>query len=240
MKKFFLLSSLFAVIMISPSCKKEDKSEPTPVTPTPTPTPATTVTDVDGNVYHMVTICGKVFLKENLNVGHYRNGDPIPVVNDPVVWKTLTTGACSYQYSLASSYYPIYGKVYNWYAVNDSRGLAPTGYHISTDADWTTITNCLGGDSIAGGKMKDSLYWSNFIPSNNSSGLSIRGGGFMFQSMACPSGSCGVDDNAWYWCSDGDGSGAMYRREFTYGSNYIYRALSTSMVPGYSVRGVKD
>jgi uncharacterized protein (TIGR02145 family) len=236
MKKLLILLSL--LVMIVPSCKKDKESEPTPTTSTP-PT-ATTVMDYNGNVYNMVTLCGKVFLKENLNVSNYRNGDPIPVVNDAAIWNSLTTGACSYQYALSPSGYPIYGRVYNWYAVNDSRGLAPTGYHVSTNDDWNVITSCLGGDSIAGGKMKDSLYWNNFIPTNNSSGLSIRGGGFMFLSMACPSGSCGLDDNAWYWCSDGDGSGAIYRREFTYGSNYIYNGLSTSMVPGYSVRCVKN
>jgi uncharacterized protein (TIGR02145 family) len=233
MKKILLL---FTVIMIASSCKKEKQPEPSVTTPPTT----TTVTDYNGNIYHTVTLCGKVFLKENLNVSNYRNGDPIPVVNDPAVWNTLTTGACAYYYSLDPSGYPIMGKMYNWYAVNDPRGLAPTGYHVSTNDDWNVITSCLGGESIAGGKMKDSLYWDNFIPTNNSSGLSIRGGGFMSQSVACQSGACGLLSLAYYWCSDGDGSGAIYYRNFTESSNIIYNGLGTNKKTGYSVRCVKD
>ena len=89
----------------------------------------------------------------NLDVETYRNGDPIPQVQDPTAWSNLTTGAWCY-YENNTEYGPVFGKLYNWYAVNDPRGLAPVGYHIPTDAEWTVLTNYLGGETVAGGKMK--------------------------------------------------------------------------------------
>jgi uncharacterized protein (TIGR02145 family) len=103
-----------------------------------------------------VTICDQTWSLYNLDVTTYRNGDPIPEVSDPTAWANLTTGAWCY-YANNSGNGVVYGKLYNWYAVNDPRGLAPFGWHIPTDAEWDTlITNCLGGDtSIVGGAIKE-------------------------------------------------------------------------------------
>jgi len=92
----------------------------------------------------------------NLDIETYRNGDIIPQVTDPTAWKELTTGAWCY-YGNNDDNGAKYGKLYNWYAVNDSRGLAPQGWHISTDAEWTTLSTLLGGEDIAGGKLKEGL-----------------------------------------------------------------------------------
>lgn len=126
-----------------------------------------------------VQIGTQVWTTRNLNVTRYRNGDPIPQVTDPTQWRNLTTGAWCY-YNNDSANGLIYGKLYNWYAVNDPRGLAPEGWNIPTKADYEVLTSYLGGSSIAGGKMKESgtTFW---IPPNsaasNSSGFSGRGGG---------------------------------------------------------------
>jgi uncharacterized protein (TIGR02145 family) len=99
-------------------------------------------------------------MQSNLNVSHYRNGDVIPQVTDPTAWSSLTTGAwCYYNNDTANG--TVYGKLYNWYAVNDPRGLSPQGWHVPTDAEWTNLTSCLGGESLAGGKMKATTLWDS-------------------------------------------------------------------------------
>jgi uncharacterized protein (TIGR02145 family) len=123
------------------------------------------VTDIDGNTYQSVSNCGLTFTKRNLNVSSYNDGTPIPQVTDPTQWANLTTGAwCFYENSAAQG--TRYGKLYNWYAVAgiyDSasasnptlrKKLAPTGWHIPSEAEWTQLIDCLGGEFAAGGKMK--------------------------------------------------------------------------------------
>ena len=121
-----------------------------------------------------VTIGTQVWTTQNLNVSTYLNGDPIPKVENSSTWASLTTGAYCYYNNDSATYAAIYGKLYNWYAVHDSRGLAPVGYHIPTDAEWTTLTTTLGGESVAGGKMKESGTSHWFSPNtgaDNSSGF---------------------------------------------------------------------
>ncbi|MFA5032866.1 MAG: fibrobacter succinogenes major paralogous domain-containing protein [bacterium] len=113
------------------------------------------MTDKDGNTYKTVKIGNQEWMAENLNVSYYRNGDPIPQVQDANEWSNLSTGAwCYYENNTESG--KTYGKLYNWYAVNDPRGLAPEGWHIPTDREWAILTDRLGGESVAGGKMKES------------------------------------------------------------------------------------
>jgi len=99
---------------------------------------------------------------KNLDVDHYRNGDPIPEVQDSAQWVNLKTGAWCY-YNNSDSLGKIYGKFYNWYAVNDPRRLAPIGYHVPSDAEWTVLSTFLGGNKGSGGKMKetDTTHWSS-------------------------------------------------------------------------------
>lgn len=101
-----------------------------------------------------VKIGNQIWSGNNLDVTTYRNGDPIPQVTDPVKWANLTTGAWCY-YNNDSVNCAKYGKIYNWYAINDKRGLAPYGWRIATDNDWRTLANYIGGTSVAGGKLKD-------------------------------------------------------------------------------------
>jgi len=142
---------------------------------------AQTVTDYDGNVYNTVTIGTQVWLKENLKVTHYRNGDLIPNVTDGMAWSNLTTGAyCNFNND-ANNYSTIYGRLYNWYAVNDSRNIAPVGWHVPTHDEWTSLERaiCTSGTCAAefpydntttglrgtdeGGKLKEigTTHWQN-------------------------------------------------------------------------------
>jgi uncharacterized protein (TIGR02145 family) len=144
-----------------------------------TPTTTTTTTVCLNCIQTTVEIDGQIWDKCNLNVTTYRNGDTIPEVTDPAVWATLTTGAwCHYNNDPLNE--PIYGKLYNWYAVNDPRGLAPIGKHIPTDAEWTTLTDYLGGLTVAGGKMKETglCHWQtpNTGATNDSGFTALPGG----------------------------------------------------------------
>jgi uncharacterized protein (TIGR02145 family) len=124
--------------------------------------PITSVTDIDGHIYQLITICNKTWTKSNLNVSRYRNGDIIPEVPNLSNWKNLTTGAWCY-YANNSSNGVTYGKLYNWHAINDPRGLAPQDYHIPSVTEWNDLINCLGGMNVAGGKMKatGTTLWQN-------------------------------------------------------------------------------
>ena len=90
------------------------------------------------------------WMSKNLDVAFYRNGDVIPQVTDPTAWAALLTGAWCY-YNNDSTQGNKYGKLYNWYAVNDPRSLAPQGWHVPSDAEWTILETTLGGSPVAGG-----------------------------------------------------------------------------------------
>jgi uncharacterized protein (TIGR02145 family) len=114
------------------------------------------LTDIDGNKYKTIKIGTQIWMKENLKVSKYRNGDPIPTNLSDTAWYAATTGAYANSENNAD-----YGKLYNWYAVADSRKLCPVGWHVPSDAEWISLDNYLGSSSAAGGKPKStSSFWS--------------------------------------------------------------------------------
>ena len=130
-----------------------------------------------------VTIGSQVWTTKNLDVATYRNGDVIPQVEDAEAWANLTTGAWCY-YANDASNGTKYGKLYNWYAVSDPRGLAPKGFHIPSDAEWTVLTDYLGGGTAennhaaaTGTKMKSSTGWDSNGGGGGYSGSAVPGGG---------------------------------------------------------------
>jgi uncharacterized protein (TIGR02145 family) len=128
-------------------CKKE-KDEPE------------TVSDADGNIYTAVAIGQQVWLRENLKTTSYSNGDPVPQVTDETEWLNLNDGAyCSYDNNPASAI--TYGMLYNWFAATDQRNLCPDGWHVPDYNDWTTLIDFLGGEAVAGGKLKEDgiVHW---------------------------------------------------------------------------------
>jgi uncharacterized protein (TIGR02145 family) len=132
------------------------------------------VTDLCGKTYKEIIIGNQTWTSENLSTCKYRNGDPIPHVKDDATWASLTTGAYCYFNNDSVKYAAIYGKIYNWHAVNDSRGLAPAGWHIPTQTEMTTVINTLGGAATAGGKMKTAgtTYCSTNTSASNTSEFS--------------------------------------------------------------------
>ena len=118
-----------------------------------------TVTDIDGNIYHTITIGTQTWFVENLKVTHYRNGNAINNVTGNTQWAGLATGAWCY-YNNSNSNNSIHGKLYNWYSITDTRNIAPNGWHVPTDDDWTILRNYLD-DNVAGGKLKSTTLWSS-------------------------------------------------------------------------------
>lgn len=120
------------------------------------------VTDIDGNAYKTVKIGNQWWMAENLKVTHYRNGENILNVTVASEWATLATGAyCNYNNDAGNI--ATYGRLYNWYSLHDSRGLAPEGWHIPNDGEWQVLVDYLGGNAIAGGKIKESgtSHWAS-------------------------------------------------------------------------------
>jgi uncharacterized protein (TIGR02145 family) len=196
-----------------------------------------TVTDIDGNVYQTVTIGTQVWMAENLKVTRYRNGDPIPNITSNSQWASLTTGAyCEYDNDINNV--ATYGRLYNWEAVDDSRNIAPEGWHVPTDAEWTTLINYLGGPSVAGGKMKETgtTHWmSPNTGATNESGFTGLPGGWRYS-----------DGNYFvltietaFWSSTYAGMGQAQLRDLVYSSPSVY-SFSFPMSVGLSIRCVRD
>jgi uncharacterized protein (TIGR02145 family) len=186
-----------------------------------------TAIDIDGNQYNVVKIGSQVWTKENLNVSKYRNGDVIPQVTDPTQWANLTTGAwCYYNNDPANG--AVYGKLYNWYAVNDPRGLAPDGWHIPSDAEWTTLTTLLGGENVAGIKIRSS--------GTNQSGFSGLLGG-LNSHMGTP---YFKDQGAYWWSSTEDNLNKVFFRSSGVNDNIVYRGNFYEKQYGFSIRCIKD
>ena len=233
-----LLVTLLTVFFIASCSTNNDSSEKSPTPNAPNET-SITVKDTDGNIYQTVTICNQIWTKTNLNVSHYRNGDVIPQVTDPAEWVNLTTGAWCY-YNNDSNNDTTYGKLYNWYAINDPRGLAPTGWHVSTDAEWTALENCLKG--AVAGKMKETgtTHWeSPNIDANNSSGFTGLPGGFRYNYQG--SGAFRAIGNYGYWWTSTEGSATLAKPRFL--GQYLatnYSASDYQKYNGFSVRCLKD
>jgi uncharacterized protein (TIGR02145 family) len=201
---------------------------------------AQTVLDIDGNVYNTIPIGTQVWMKENLKVTHYQNGDPIPNVTSQTSWDALTSGAYS-DYNNDINNVDTYGRLYNWYAVSDIRNIAPEGWHVPTDADWNTLFDFLGGISVAGNKLREAgnIHWDaynggdgNKYATNSSEFTALPGGfrivGETFEYMT---------DFGFWWSSEESSIDA---------ANYIYMTITNVSKENYkkamggSIRLIKD
>lgn len=199
------------------------------------------LTDINEPAVIEITIGTQVWMKRNWTGTRYRNGDRIPQVTDPAQWGALITGAwCWYNNDSAKG--RIYGKLYNWYAVNDTRGLAPTGWHVPSDAEWTTLSSFLGGDVVAGGKMKSTgtaydgtgLWRKPNSDATNSSGFTGHPGGFRGTGSFIDIGGGG-----YWWSSSEYDSGLGWIRFLSFYDGVMGREPAEKMY-GLSVRLMKD
>jgi len=197
-----------------------------------------TVKDKEGNIYKTVTLGKQIWMAENLRTTKYRNGDPIPNVTVNSNWAALTTGGLCWYNNDAAANHATYGVLYNWYAVNDPRKIAPSGWHVPSDEEWTVLTNFLAGKSYAGGKLKgtSTSHWSDpNSGATNSSGFTALPGGYrnkdgVFKNLSF----CG----SWWATTEYTKSVAWYRY-VDYGTSTIYN-VSTYKTSGFSIRCIKD
>jgi uncharacterized protein (TIGR02145 family) len=212
--------------------------------------PTGTVTDIDGNVYQTIQIGDQWWMAENLKVTKYRNSDPIPNVTGTSAWTSLTTGAYCNQGNDEGNV-AVYGRLYNFYAVEDSRNIAPEGWHVATDEEWKQMEMYLGmsqsqADAIGargtdeGGKLKETgtTHWN---PPNtgatNESGFTALPGGY----RNYPDGGFKVfGDWANFWTSSASSSSAGYDRHLITSGSQINRYNNQHKRHGLSVRCVKD
>ena len=220
MKNVFLIIMVILIV----GCSKDSVEVPT------------IITDLDGNVYNAVVIGKQTWMKTNLNVSKYQDGTLIPEVTDPVQWAKLTTGAwCYYDNDPANG--EIYGKLYNWYAVHDARGLAPVGYQIPTDEQWSTLTTFIG--SVAGGKMKE-IGIANWTSPNseatNSTGFTGLPGGIIISNGTFYY----ISDHGYWWSSTSNVNEetVAWNRSLGYNSGIACRSYDDKNY-GFSVRCIK-
>jgi uncharacterized protein (TIGR02145 family) len=204
---------------------------------------SSTVSDVDNNTYNTVQIGTQCWTQSNLKTSKFRNGDNIPTGLSNSSWQNTTSGAYAiYNNDLVND--GLYGKLYNHYAVTDSRGLCPTGWHVPTDAEWTTLGNHLGGSSVAGGALKSTAMQptpGGWNPPNtgatNSSGFTALPGGRRYDL-----GDFNIMSSYGFWWSSSvlSGSSAWFRDLADYGSFFTRDTSGSSRTSGYSVRCCRD
>ncbi|HRZ48558.1 MAG TPA: FISUMP domain-containing protein [Bacteroidales bacterium] len=194
-------------------------------------------TDTDGNHYPVVSIGTQTWMAENLKTSRYNNGTAIPVVTDSTAWVSLSTGACCWYNNDSATYAATYGSLYNWHAVNNGN-LCPTGWHVPTDAEWTVLTDFLGGESVAGGPLKetDTLHWNSpNTGATNSSGFTALPGGYRNYGNGHFN---HVGYHGYWWSSSAYLSTyAWFRRLYYIGSNVTRDFYSKTY--GFSVRCIK-
>jgi uncharacterized protein (TIGR02145 family) len=234
--KSTIITGLAAILLLAISCKKESA----PVTgKTAAPALATDMNET--GKFTSIYIRGQRWMATNLAVTHYRNGDPIPQVQGGK-WAALTTGAWCWYNNDSATGRP-YGRLYNWYAVHDPRGLAPAGWHIPSDAEWDTLSAHFGGDALAGGKLKDTgniktgtgLWHAPNAGATNKSGFTGLPGGHRNYDGAFYD----ISIYGLWWTSTESVSGFALFREMRYDSSSVF-AHSADKAHGFSVRCIRD
>ena len=235
MKKKFL-TGVCAILLISVGCSNE------PIEDKPV--------DIDGNVYRTVVIGNQEWFAENLKTTKYNDGTPIPTGHSDDEWVALTTGAYAvYPYTSIegldtdAEVLDAYGALYNWYAVETGK-LCPKGWHVPTDAEWTALTDYLGGLDVAGVKLKSSRTESAAHPRWNSPntgatdeyGFSALPGGYCYYSNGM---FYAVGNTGYWWSSTGSNASSAWNRGMISNDGTVYR-FSEPKRSGLSVRCLRD
>ena len=180
--------------------------------------------------YSTVQIGDQCWFAENLRTTTYLNGDAIPRNLSNGDWSSTTSGAMAFYIDG-----PAYGGLYNWYAVDDVRGICPSGWHVPTDGEWTVMTNFLGGEIVAGGQMKATYGWGGGGNGTNSSGFSGLPGGYRYFDGYFN----GAENSAGFWWSSSPNGSDAWDRYLDNYSEYVSRGY-VNLRFGFSVRCVRD
>jgi uncharacterized protein (TIGR02145 family) len=241
---FFIV--VFVSVLMTPGCRKEDALNPTNGRTTAVFNTDKTyglLTDQDGNIYKTITIGTQTWMAENLRTTKYQNGEDIPEVADDYTWFALNTGACSsYQNTKNLDSIATYGRLYNWYAVNDLRNVAPSGWHVPTHNEWIILETYLT-DSVASIKLKESgsFHWkAHYYEGTNETGFTAIGGGYR-QGYGGNLTFINIGiEGGWWTVTDGD-SNPDNAYHVTMGYNYSFLGgCNCPKESGYSIRCVKD
>ena len=188
----------------------------------------------DDYTYLLVVIGSECWFKENLRSDNYRNGDPIPGNLSNSQWYSASQGAQAF-YAGDPANLAVYGRLYNWHAVNDARGLCPSGFHVPTDAEWTELELAFGGSALAGHALKSSATDSPPWNGTNSSGFKGIPAGYRFSSNGL---YYDLGNYTYLWSSSSNGTSAWGRGLAT--SNTLVYRTSFNVRYGFAVRCVKD
>jgi uncharacterized protein (TIGR02145 family) len=195
------------------------------------------MSDIDGNTYKTVTIGTQIWMAENLRVVRYNNGTTIPLVTDNTAWAGLTTpGYCWYNNDAATNK-TTYGALYNWYTVNTGN-LCPTGWHVPTDAEWTTLTTYLNGESVAGGKLKETgtAHWASpNTGATNETGFTALPGGYRNYNGTFNN----IGYYGYWWSSTETSTTNAWNRLLNYNFSNVFRDFNNKEF-GFSVRCLRD
>ncbi|MBP6459921.1 MAG: fibrobacter succinogenes major paralogous domain-containing protein [Crocinitomicaceae bacterium] len=189
------------------------------------------VTDVEGNNYKTIIIGKQEWMADNLKVTKYRNGQPIPHIDDSTVWSQWSAGAYAYYRHDVK-----HGVLYNWMTVNDVRKVCPVGWHVPSNKEWDTLANSLGGNEVAGGKLKSKLHWEapNTGATNESDFHALPKGCYGINGSFN-----GIGKNAYWWTSTENGELSAWGREVGFNEAILYVGHGDKR-DGLSIRCIKD
>jgi uncharacterized protein (TIGR02145 family) len=230
MKKIFsILAALLLIpsVFIIHSCKKDNAT-----------LPINGITDIDGNVYKTVTIGTQVWMAENLKATKYRNGDLIGTTT-PTTLNIYGENTPKYQWAYHGNETNVatYGRLYTWWVITDNRNLCPLGWHVPSDVEWTTHINYLGGENIAGGKLRETgmTHWANAnTGATNESGFTALPGGHRDGSGEIG----GIGSYGIWWSATEISVNYAWIRNVNQG--YIVGRNNGSKYNGHSVRCISD
>jgi len=197
---------------------------------------STQTLDIDNNTYEGITIGNQIWMKQNLKTKHFRNGDTIANVTNNSDWYYLQTAAyCNYNND--SNVAMVYGKLYNYYVLADSRFLCPNGWRVPTNADWTELTTYLGGETIAGGKLKEigTTHWTSPNTAINSVAFTALPGG----NRNNTGGFSSLGTKGYWWSSSIDSAtGNILIRGMNYNNDTVDKLIKQKN-NAYSLRCIK-
>lgn len=221
--KFVLPGIILTALLMLFSCEKDNNEG--------------TVTDFEGNVYRTVQIGDQWWMADNLKATKFNDGQSILNVTDDSEWNNLTTSAYCWYNNDEAGYKNTYGALYNWHAVSTGR-LCPDGWHVPSNSEWATLTSRLGGENVAGGKLKETgtAHWQT--PNSGATDL--------FSFTALPGGYRGslgafidILDRGYWWSSTEYNATHAHLKNLTYDSGN-FTSLNDAKKFGFSVRCIKD
>jgi len=227
---------LILFILILSSCGSKSGKNSDTVLSGSEQTPQT-VKDIEGNIYKTVQIGKQTWMSTNLKTTIYNDGTPIPLIADSSTWASLTSPACCWYNNDISSFKPSFGALYNGYAASTGK-VCPTGWHVPKDSEWNELTTYLGGELVAGEKLKEAGvdYWvSPNTGANNQSGFTAIPGGLRYHDGKFHD----FGFSGYWWSSTEFSASRAFFRYMDYEYSNVFRFDNLKKI-GFSVRCLKD